>query len=44
MNSQGNHLTMNTTIAYAVTSGIEARGEKGNYSTERVKFNSNSPA
>lgn len=31
-------------LAYAVINGIEARGEKGNYSTERVKFNSNSNA
>jgi putative transposase len=27
-------------LAYAVIDGVEARGEKGNYSTERVKFNS----
>ncbi|MHC5824706.1 MAG: transposase, partial [Nostoc sp.] len=31
-------------LAYAVIDGIQARGEKGNYSTERVKFNSNSSA
>jgi putative transposase len=29
-------------LAYAVIDGIQARGERGNYSTERVKFNSNS--
>jgi putative transposase len=29
-------------LAYAVIDGIQARGKKGNYSTERVKFNSNS--
>jgi putative transposase len=28
-------------LAYAVIDGVTARGEKGNYSTERVKFNSN---
>ena len=28
-------------LAYAVIDGIEARGEKGDYSTQRVKFNSN---
>lgn len=31
-------------LAYAVIDGIEARGEKGNYSTQRVRFNSNSSA
>ena len=31
-------------LAYAVIDGVEARGEKANYSTERVKFNSNSSA
>ena len=29
-------------LAYAVIDGVEARGEKGNYSTQRVKSNSNS--
>ena len=28
-------------LAYAVIHGVEARGERGNYSTQRVKFNSN---
>jgi len=28
-------------LAYAVIDGVEARGEKGNYSTQRVKFDSN---
>ncbi|MEH2041538.1 hypothetical protein [Nostoc sp.] len=28
-------------LAYAVIDGIQTRGEKGNYSTQRVKFNSN---
>ena len=28
-------------LAYAVIDGVKARGEKGNYSTQRVKFNSN---
>ena len=28
-------------LAYAVIDGVEARGERGNYSTQRVKFNSN---
>lgn len=27
-------------LAYAVIDGVKARGEKGNYSTQRVKFNS----
>jgi putative transposase len=27
-------------LAYAVIDGVQARGEKGNYSTQRVKFNS----
>ncbi len=31
-------------LAYAVIDGIQARGEKGNYSTQRVRFNSNSSA
>jgi putative transposase len=30
-------------LAYAVIDGVEARGERGNYSTQRVKFNSNCP-
>lgn len=29
-------------LAYAVIDGVQARGERGNYSTQRVKFNSNS--
>jgi putative transposase len=29
-------------LAYAVIDGVQRRGEKGNYSTRRVKFNSNS--
>ena len=28
-------------LAYAVIDGVKARGEKGNYSTQRVKFDSN---
>ena len=28
-------------LAYAVIDGVQAKGEKGNYSTQRVKFNSN---
>jgi hypothetical protein len=32
---------MNSTSAYAVINGVQARGERGNYSTQRVKFNSN---
>ena len=28
-------------IAYAVIQGVEVRGERGNYRTQRVKFNSN---
>ena len=31
-------------LAYAVIGGVEARGERGNYSTQRVRFNSNSSA
>ena len=27
-------------LAYAVSDGVEARGKKGNYTTERFKFNS----
>ena len=27
-------------LAYAVIDGVEARGQRGNYSTQRVKFNS----
>ena len=26
---------------YAVIQGVEVRGERGNYRTQRVKFNSN---
>ena len=29
-------------LAYAVIDGVQARGERGNYSTQRIKFNSNS--
>ena len=29
-------------LAYAVINGVQARGEKGKYSTRRVKFNSDS--
>lgn len=28
-------------LAYAVINGVETRGEKGSYRTQRVKFNSN---
>jgi putative transposase len=28
-------------LAYAVIDGVQARGERGNYPTKRVKFNSN---
>lgn len=28
-------------LAYTVIDGVQARGERGNYSTQRVKFNSN---
>ena len=28
-------------LAYAVINGVEARGERGNYSTQRIKFYSN---
>jgi putative transposase len=28
-------------LAYAVIDGVQARGVKGNYITQRVKFNSN---
>ncbi|MBP5974384.1 hypothetical protein HW132_17000 [Brasilonema sp. CT11] len=28
-------------LAYAVINGVKARGERGNYNTQRVKFNSN---
>ncbi|NEP06808.1 MAG: hypothetical protein F6K25_22685 [Okeania sp. SIO2G4] len=31
-------------LAYAVIDGIQARGEKGNYRTERFKFYSNQTA
>lgn len=31
-------------LAYAVIDGVQNRGEKGNYSTQRVKFNSYSSA
>jgi putative transposase len=28
-------------LAYTVIGGLQARGERGNYSIQRVKFNSN---
>jgi len=28
-------------LAYAVIDGVQARGERGNYSTRRIKFNYN---
>ncbi|MBW4670926.1 MAG: helix-turn-helix domain-containing protein [Cyanomargarita calcarea GSE-NOS-MK-12-04C] len=28
-------------LTYAVIDGVQARGERGNYSTQRIKFNSN---
>jgi hypothetical protein len=28
-------------LAYAVIDGVQARGERGNYRTQRIKFNSN---
>ncbi|BAY19782.1 transposase [Anabaenopsis circularis NIES-21] len=31
-------------LAYAVIDGVQSRAEKGNYSTQRVKFHSNSSA
>ena len=31
-------------LAYAVIDGVEARGERGNYSTQRVKFKVNPPS
>ncbi|MEH2305190.1 transposase [Nostoc sp.] len=31
-------------LAYAVIDGVQRRGEKRNYSTQRVKFNSHSSA
>ena len=40
-NYVGKFLTMNSTSAYAVIDGVQARGEKGNYSTQRIKFDSN---
>jgi putative transposase len=30
-------------LAYALINGIQARGERGNYTTERIKFYSNHP-
>lgn len=30
-------------LAYAVINGVEVRGKKGNYRTQRIKFNSNHP-
>ncbi|WP_269144758.1 hypothetical protein [Nostoc sp. WHI] len=41
MNYVGKYLMMSTTIAYAVIDGVKAREEKGNYSTERINFDSN---
>jgi hypothetical protein len=31
-------------IAYAVMNGVKARGEKAQYSTERIKFNKHTPS
>jgi putative transposase len=28
-------------LAYAVIHGVEVRGQRGNYTTQRLKFNSN---
>ncbi|MBH8561654.1 hypothetical protein I8748_05580 [Nostoc sp. CENA67] len=28
-------------LAYAVMDGVQTRGERGNYSTQRIKFNRN---
>jgi putative transposase len=28
-------------LAYAVIDGVQKRGERGNYSTQRTKFNNN---
>jgi putative transposase len=28
-------------LAYAVIDAVQARGDKGNYNTQRIKFNSN---
>jgi len=30
-------------LAYAVINGIQARGARGNYTSERVKFDTNYP-
>lgn len=35
-----NHPDLILDLAYAVIDGVKARGEKGNYSTHRVKFDS----
>ena len=39
MNYRDKCLRTSNTIAYAVMNGVKARGEKGQYSTERIKFN-----
>ncbi len=31
-------------LAYAVIDGVQTRGEKANYSVQRIKFNSHSSA
>jgi putative transposase len=36
----GANLVTQLELAYAVIDGVQARGEKGNYSTHHVKFNS----
>jgi putative transposase len=41
MSYVGKYLMTSSTSAYAVIDGVQARGEKGNYSTQRVKFNFN---
>ncbi|MEH1973972.1 MAG: hypothetical protein V7L02_12390 [Nostoc sp.] len=38
MNYHDKCLMISTTIAYAVTNGIQAKGERGKYTTERIKF------
>ncbi len=30
-------------LAYAVIDGVEVRGQRGNYSTQRIKFKSHHP-
>lgn len=38
---QGKMFEDELNLAYTVINGVQARGERGNYSTYRVKFNSN---